>query len=64
VIEDSIGIFNFVTLSGTGAIGNPNITKLYTLPTGALLGVTLWFQGIGLDPVTGPIRTNCELKTL
>jgi len=26
--------------------------------------VTLWFQGIGLDPVTGPIRTNCELKTL
>jgi len=64
VIEDSIGLFNFVTLSGSGAVGNPGISKIYNLPVGALAGVTLWFQGVGLDPVAGPVRTNCEIKTL
>lgn len=63
-IEDSLGVFGFFSLSGTGAIGTPGLTKLYTLPTGALVGTTLWFQSIGLDPVQGLWRTNCELKTL
>ncbi|HLQ37297.1 MAG TPA: hypothetical protein VK348_05835, partial [Planctomycetota bacterium] len=64
VLEDSIGPFGFVSLSGTGAIGTPSLFKLYPLPAGALAGVTLWFQGIGLDPVRGPFLTNCEAKTL
>ncbi len=63
-IEDSIGVYGFYSLSGTGAIGTPNLTKIYTLPVGALIGVTLWFQGVGFDPVNGFWRTNCELKTL
>jgi glucose/arabinose dehydrogenase len=63
-IEDSIGVYAFYSLSGTGAIGTPGLTKLYNIPTGALVGTTLWFQSIGLDPVAGLWRTNCELKTL
>jgi hypothetical protein len=64
VLEDSIGAFGFASLSGTGAIGTPQLSKLYTVPAGALTGVTLWFQGVGWDPFTGPFRTNCEQKTL
>ncbi|MGE3354411.1 MAG: PQQ-dependent sugar dehydrogenase, partial [Planctomycetota bacterium] len=64
VIEDSIGLFSFATLSGSGAIGTPALSKLYTVPAGLLSGVTLWFQAVGFDPLTGWFRTNCELKTL
>lgn len=63
-IEDSIGVYAFYSLSGTGAIGTPSLTKLYNIPSTALVGTTLWFQSVGLDPVTGLWRTNCELKTL
>jgi glucose/arabinose dehydrogenase len=64
VIEDSVGAFGFITLSGTGAIGTPNLSKLYNFPPGFLVGVTLWVQAVGLDPVTGAWRSNCEVRTL
>ena len=60
VLEDSIGLFNFVSLSGTGAVGNPGLVKLYNIPLNSLLGVTLSFQAVGLDPVEGLVRTDCE----
>lgn len=63
-IEDSLGTFGFFSLSGSGAIGSPNLTKIYNVPAGSLTGLTLLFQAIGWDPVTGPFRTNCEQKTL
>jgi Bacterial Ig-like domain (group 1) len=62
VLEDSIGAFGFYSFSGTGAVGTPGLTKIYNIP-GGLSGVTLNFQAVGLDPVAGPFRTNCQLKT-
>ncbi|MBL8754605.1 MAG: PQQ-dependent sugar dehydrogenase, partial [Planctomycetes bacterium] len=38
VIEDGTGMFNFVSFSGTGGTGTPNLTKLYTLPPGLFTG--------------------------
>lgn len=64
VVEDSIGLFGFTSLSGSGATGSPGLTKVYNFPPGALVGVTLNFQAVGLDPVEGVFRTNCERKTL
>lgn len=65
VFEDSIGVFGLYSLSGTGAVGTPTLSKLYNnLPPGFLVGVTMWFQAAGYDPVTGWWRSNCELKTL
>ncbi len=63
-IEDSVGVYAFYSLSGTGAIGTPSLSKLYNIPSTALVGTTLWFQSVGVDPITGLWRTNCELKTL
>ncbi len=63
-IEDSVGVFGFFSLSGTGAIGTPSLSKLYNIPSTSLIGTTLWFQTVGVDPVTSLWRTNCELKTL
>lgn len=63
VIEDSIGVFNYRSLSGSGAIGNPGLIKIYNIPSSVLAGLTLNFQAVGLDPVAGPFRTNCEPKT-
>ncbi|HEX5052637.1 MAG TPA: PQQ-dependent sugar dehydrogenase [Planctomycetota bacterium] len=60
VIEDGTGMFNFVSFSGTGGVGSPGLTKVYTLPPGLLSGLLMHFQAIGLDPVTGWFRTNCE----
>jgi glucose/arabinose dehydrogenase len=62
VIEDSTGIFGGISLSGTGAIGSPSVTKVYNIPAGVLLGVTLQFQAIGFDPAAGVFRTNCETR--
>ncbi|HEX5054142.1 MAG TPA: PQQ-dependent sugar dehydrogenase [Planctomycetota bacterium] len=62
VIEDGTGMFNFVSFSGTGGTGTPGMTKIYTLPPGLLTGFLMNFQAIGLDPVTGWFRTNCEMK--
>jgi len=62
VLEDGIGIFGFVSFSGTGGMGTPNLTKLYPLPPGLLTGFLMSFQAVGFDPVTGWFRTNCEQR--
>jgi glucose/arabinose dehydrogenase len=62
VLEDGIGAFGGVSLSGTGAIGNPSKTWLYTVPAGILTGQQIKFQAVGLDPITGWFRTNCEVR--
>ena len=62
VLEDGIGIFNFVSFSGTGGIGTPGLTKLYPVPAGLLTGFLMSFQAVGFDPVTGWFRTNCEQR--
>ncbi|MFM1871148.1 MAG: hypothetical protein RL398_570 [Planctomycetota bacterium] len=62
VIEDGTGIFGGVSLSGTGAMGNPGLTKIYNLAPGLLNGLLLKFQAIGFDPITGMFRTDCDQK--
>lgn len=59
VIEDSVGTFGGVTFSGTGAIGSPNLSKLYSVPAGVLNGHLITFQAFGFDMLTGWFRTNC-----
>src|SRR5262249_36880232 len=58
VVEDSIGLYGFVSLSGFGAIGRPFLAQIYNLPPGFLTGVTLQIQAVGIDPLRGVIRTN------
>jgi len=60
VIEDGAGPFGFVSLSGTGGIGNPSLSKLYNLPPGLLNGLVLKFTALGFDSVDGMFRTSCE----
>lgn len=62
VLEDGTGAFGGVSLSGSNGIGNPGKTWLYTVPAGLLNGLTMNFQAVGLDPVTGWFRTNCETR--
>ncbi len=62
VIEDGTGIFGNVSLSGTGGLGTPSLTKIYNLAPGLLNGLLLRFQAIGFDPVTGIFRTDCESR--
>jgi glucose/arabinose dehydrogenase len=62
VIEDGTGMFNFVSFSGTGGVGTPGLTKLYTPPAGIFAGQLMRFQAIGFDPITGWFRTNCETR--
>lgn len=62
VIEDSTGIFGNVSLSGTGAMGSPNLTKIYNIAPGLLSGLQLKFLPIGIDPVNGIFRSSCETK--
>ena len=62
VLEDATGLFGNISFSGSGATGNPNKTWLYTVPAGLLTGLQMKFQAIGLDPVTGWFRTNCETR--
>lgn len=62
VLEDGTGAFGGGSLSGTGAIGNPSKTWLYTIPAGLLTGYQMKFQAVGLDPVTGWFRTNCDVR--
>ncbi len=64
IIEDSVGLYGFTSLSGTGAIGVPNLSKIYTFPPGFLAGTVAWVQAFGYDPITGWWRSNCELKNL
>jgi len=62
VIEDSMGVFGGVSLSGTGSIGTPSLTKIYNIAPGILNGLNLRFQAVGYDPITGLFRTDCESK--
>jgi glucose/arabinose dehydrogenase len=60
VIEDGSGAFGFQSLSGTGGIGNPGLTKVYNLPNGIINGLLLKFTALGFDGVDGMFRVNCE----
>jgi glucose/arabinose dehydrogenase len=62
ILEDGVGVFGGVSFSGTGAIGNPNKSWLYTIPTGLLTGQLMSFQAVGVDGVSGFFRTNCEVR--
>ena len=62
VIEDGVGAFGFVSFSGTGGVGGPGLTKLYTLPPGLFTGQLMRMQAVGIDPLTGWFRTNCETR--
>ena len=62
VIEDGTGMFGFVSFSGTGGTGTPNLTKVYTLPPGLFTGQLMRFQAVGIDSLTGWFRSNCEQR--
>ena len=62
VLEDGTGAFGGISFSGSGGIGNPGKTWLYTVPAGLLTGQLMKFQAVGLDGVTGWFRTNCETR--
>jgi glucose/arabinose dehydrogenase len=62
VIEDGVGMFGGLSYSGSGSIGNPTKSWVYTVPAGLLTGFQIRFQAIGFDGVTGWFRTNCETK--
>jgi hypothetical protein len=62
VLEDGTGAFGGVSFSGSGSIGNPSKTWLYTVPAGLLNGFLMNFQAVGFDPVLGWFRTNCESR--
>jgi len=62
VLEDGVGAFGGVSFSGSGGIGAPGKTWVYTIPAGLLAGQLMKFQLIGFDPVTGWFRTNCETR--
>ncbi len=62
-IEDGIGAFGGVSYSGTGGLGTPNKTWFYQgIPNYLLQGAQMRFQVVGLDPVTGWFRSNCEIE--
>jgi hypothetical protein len=62
VIEDGVGMFGGISFSGTGGIGLPGLTKLYTLPPGIFAGQLMRFQAVGFDGLTGWFKTNCEQR--
>ena len=62
VIEDGTGVFGGVSFSGTGGVGSPNMTKLYTVPAGLFTGQLMRFQAVGFDAISGWFRTNCEQR--
>lgn len=62
VIEDGTGAFGFVSLSGTGGVGTPNLTKVYQVPSSIFAGQLMSFQAVGIDALTGWFRTNCEMR--
>ena len=62
VIEDGVGMFGGISFSGTGGMGTPSLTKLYTLPPGIFAGQLMRFQAVGFDAQTGWFRTNCEQR--
>lgn len=61
VVEDAIGVFGGVSFSGAGGLGDPGLLRAYEVPTILLAGVTMHFQAVGFDALTGLFRTNCEI---
>lgn len=61
-IEDSVGVYGGISLSGTGAMGSPGFVKVYALPPGLLSGLLINFQVVGIDPIDGFFRSNCATK--
>ncbi len=63
VLEDGTGAFGGFSFSGSGGIGTPGKTWLYqNVPAGLFTGSLMRFQAVGLDPVTGWFRSNCEAR--
>ena len=63
VLEDGTGAFGGISRSGSGSIGTPGKTWLYSgIPNFLLAGQQMRFQAVGFDPVSGWFRTNCELE--
>ena len=62
VTEDGVGAFGSVSSPATGGVGGPALTKLYTLPPGLFTGQLMRMQAVGIDPLTGWFRTNCETR--
>ena len=61
VIEDATGLFNFVSFSGLGSVGDPTLTRSYPFPASLLASVTMRFEAVGFDSVGGWFHTNCEI---
>jgi len=61
VIEDGTGILGGGSLSGTGGVGTPNLTKIYTnVPFGLLSGMLIKFTALAFDPAeANPSVLNC-----
>lgn len=62
VLEDAFNAFPRPAWAGSGGVGTPNLSKVYTPPAGLLTGYLMTFQAIGLDANLGWFRTNVELK--
>lgn len=62
VFEDATGLFNFVSYSGTGSTGSPNLVKVFTVPPGIFTGALMRFTALGIDPIEGWFRTTCEQR--
>jgi hypothetical protein len=63
VIEDGVGAFGGLSMSGSGSVGTPSKTWIYSgIPNWLLAGQQMRFQAVGFDPVSGWFRTNCELE--
>lgn len=63
VLEDGSGAFGGASLSGSGSVGAPSKTWLYSgIPNFLLAGQQMKFQAVGFDPITGWFRTNCEIE--
>lgn len=62
VLEDGFGHFPTAPWAGTGGMGTPGVTKIYTPPAGLLTGYRMTFQAVGFDMVTGWFRTNSEVR--
>lgn len=60
VIEDATGLFNFVSFSGMGSVGDPTLTRSYPFPASLLAGAKMHFEAVGFDSVTNWFHTNCE----
>lgn len=63
VIEDATGLFNFVSYSGLGGVGDPSLVRTYLLPPGLLTGFTAKIEAAGFDALTGWFVTNLAVAS-